>query len=219
MGISLKPQHLNRYRQIAWIFMKYGRSDLVKTTGLSEALESEQRVAPAEAAKANELAGDLEKLGPTFVKLGQLLSTRVELLPAAYLEALARLQDKVEPFSFSEVEKIVSAELGVRMSKAFSEFDDQPMAAASLGQVHRATLRDGRPVAVKVQRPAIREQMVEDLDALEDIADFLDSHTEMGKRYEFGQMLEQFRKSLLQELDYRQEAGNLTTISRRSAEV
>src|SRR5256886_8754617 len=85
MGISLKPQHLNRYRQIAWIFMKYGRSDLVKTTGLSEALAAEQRVAPTEAAKANELAGDLEKLGPTFVKLGQLLSTRVELLPQAYL--------------------------------------------------------------------------------------------------------------------------------------
>ena len=212
MGISLKPQHLNRYRQIAWIFMKYGRSDLVKTTGLSEALEAEQRVAPAEAAKANELAGDLEKLGPTFVKLGQLLSTRVELLPQAYLDALSRLQDKVEPFSFAEVEKIVSSELGVRISKAFANFEDQPMAAASLGQVHRATLRDGRPVAVKVQRPAIREQMVEDLDALEEIAEFMDKHTELGKRHEFGQMLEQFRKSLLLELDYRQEANNLTTI-------
>jgi ubiquinone biosynthesis protein len=86
------------------------------------------------------------------------------------------------------------------------------MASASLGQVHRATLRDGRAVAVKVQRPAIREQMVEDLDALEDIAEFLDKHTELGKRYEFTQMLEQFRKSLLQELDYRLEAGNLKTI-------
>ena len=212
MGISLRPQHLNRYRQIAWIFMKYGRSDLVKTSGLAEVLEAEQRVAPAEAAKANELAADLEKLGPTFVKLGQLLSTRVELLPQAYLEALARLQDKVEPFSFAEVEKIVTAELGVRMSKAFANFEDQPMAAASLGQVHRATLRDGRPVAVKVQRPTIREQMIEDLDALEEIAQFLDNHTEFGKRYEFGQMLDQFRKSLLQELDYRQEASNLTTI-------
>ena len=123
MGISLKPQHLNRYRQIAWIFMKYGRSDLVKTTGLSEVLQAEQQVAPAEAAKANELAGDLEKLGPTFVKLGQLLSTRVELLPQAYLEALSRLQDKVEPFGFAEVEKIVSSELGVRMSKAFAQFN------------------------------------------------------------------------------------------------
>ncbi|HEY2713955.1 MAG TPA: AarF/ABC1/UbiB kinase family protein [Chthoniobacterales bacterium] len=214
MGISLNPQHLKRYQQIAWIFMKYGRSDLVKTTGLSEALQAEQRVAPEEIAKANELAGDLEKLGPTFVKLGQLLSTRVELLPQAYLEALARLQDKVEPFSFAEVERIVANQLGVRISKAFATFEDQPMAAASLGQVHRATLRDGRPVAVKVQRPGIREEMVQDLDALEDIADFLDQHTELGRRYEFCHMLEQFRKSLLQELDYRQEAGNLTTLSR-----
>ena len=214
MGISLNPKHLKRYQQIAWIFMKYGRSDLVKTTGLSEVLQAEQRVAPEEVAKANELADDLEKLGPTFVKLGQLLSTRVELLPQAYLEALARLQDKVEPFSFAEVEKIVTSELGVRISKAFATFDDQPMAAASLGQVHRATLRDGRPVAVKVQRPGIREEMVEDLDALEDIADFLDHHTELGRRYEFCHLLEQFRKSLLQELDYRQEAANLTTLSR-----
>ncbi len=214
MGISLNPQHLKRYQQIAWIFMKYGRSDLVKTTGLSEVLQAEQRVAPEEVAKANELADDLEKLGPTFVKLGQLLSTRVELLPQAYLEALARLQDKVEPFSFAEVEKIVTSELGVRISKAFATFEDQPMAAASLGQVHRATLREGRQVAVKVQRPGIREEMVEDLDALEDIADFLDQHTELGQRYEFCHLLEQFRKSLLQELDYRQEAGNLTTLGR-----
>lgn len=212
MGISLKPQHLKRYQQIAWIFMKYGRSDLVKTTGLTEALAAEQRVPPQEAAKANELASDLEQLGPTFVKVGQLLSTRVELLPPPYLEALSRLQDKVEPFGFGEVEKIVSEELGVRLSKAFSHFDDQPMAAASLGQVHHATLRDGRPVAVKVQRPHIRERMVEDFEALGDIAEFLDAHTELGKRYEFCQLLEQFRRSLLQELDYRQEAGNLTTL-------
>ena len=95
MGISLKPQHLNRYRQIAWLFVKYGRSDLVKETGLDETLEAGQRVSPKEAAKAGELAADLEKLGPTFIKLGQLLSSRVELLPRAYLEALARLQDKV----------------------------------------------------------------------------------------------------------------------------
>ncbi|MEP6936670.1 MAG: AarF/UbiB family protein, partial [Chthoniobacterales bacterium] len=174
--------------------------------------EAEQRVTPKEAAKASELAADLEKLGPTFVKLGQLLSTRVELLPEAYLEALARLQDKVEPFGFDEVEKIVASELGARMSKAFSDFEVKPMAAASLGQVHKARLRDGRQVAVKVQRPGIRDAMLEDLDALEEIAEFLDGHTDAGKRYEFGQMLEQFRKSLLRELDYRQEANNLTTI-------
>ena len=218
MPISLNPQHLNRYRQIAWLFVKYGRSDLVQETGLEETLQDEQRVTPKEAAKAGELADDLEKLGPTFVKLGQLLSTRVELLPRAYLDALARLQDKVEPFAFDEVEKIVSSELGVRISKAFSDFDVTPMAAASLGQVHRARLRDGRRVAVKVQRPGIRDAMLEDLDALDEIAEFLDKHTEAGKRYEFCQMLDQFRKSLLRELDYRQEATNLTTIGAQLAD-
>ena len=210
MGISLKPQHLKRYQQIAWLFVKYGRSDLVKESGLEEALTAEQRISPKEAAKADELADDLEKLGPTFVKLGQLLSTRVELMPRAYLEALTRLQDKVEPFGFEEVEKIVTAELGVRLSKAFLEFEATPIASASLGQVHRARLRDGRPVAVKVQRPNIREQMVDDLEALEEIAEFLDKHTELGKRYEFSRMLEELRKSLMRELDYRQEAHNLT---------
>ena len=212
MAISLKPQHLNRYRQIAWLFVKYGRSDLVKNSGLEETLDAEQRATPKEQAKASELADDLEALGPTFVKLGQLLSTRVEMMPQAYIEALTRLQDKVEPFSFGDVEKIVTNELGVRLSKAFSEFENEPMAAASLGQVHTARLRNGRQVAVKVQRPEIRERMIEDLEALDEIAAFLDSHTEMGKRYEFGEMLDQFRKSLLRELDYRQEAGNLTTL-------
>ena len=212
MAISLKPQHLNRYRQIAWLFIKYGRSDLVKKSGLDETLESERREVPKKAAKAEELADDLEKLGPTFVKLGQLLSTRAELMPQAYIEALSRLQDKVEPFGFDDVEKIVTSELGVRLSKAFAEFESTPMAAASLGQVHRARLRNGRQVAVKVQRPGIRDRMIEDLDALEEIAEFLDRHTELGTRYEFCEMLEQFRKSLLRELDYRQEATNLITI-------
>jgi ubiquinone biosynthesis protein len=212
MAISLNPKHLNRYRQIAWLFVKYGRSDLVKQTGLDETLDAEQKATPKEQAKASELAEDLEKLGPTFVKLGQLLSTRVELMPQAYLEALARLQDKVEPFPFAEVEQIVTSELGVRLSKAFTEFEQEPMAAASLGQVHKARLRNGRQVAVKVQRPGIRDRMIEDLEALEEIAEFMDGHTEIGKRYEFTEMLDQFRKSLLRELDYRQEAGNLSTL-------
>ncbi len=209
MGISLKPQHLKRYQQIAWFFAKYGRSDLVKQTGLDEALTAEQQATPQEAAKADQLAGDLEKLGPTFIKLGQLLSSRVELLPQAYLEALSRLQDNVEPFAFDQAEKIVTTELGVRMSKAFLDFEVKPMASASLGQVHLARLRDGRAVAVKVQRPNIREQMVEDLDAIEEIAQFLDEHTEFGRRYEFVRMLHELRKSLMRELDYRREAHNL----------
>ena len=152
-------------------------------------------------------------MGPTFIKLGQLLSTRADLLPLPYMEALARLQDNVGPFPYLEVEAIVTSELGVRLSKAFTEFDQEPLAAASLGQVHRAVLRDGRPVAVKVQRPGIRERIAEDLEALAEIAAFADSHTEAGKQFGFAQMLEEFRKTLLRELDYQAEARNLQTLA------
>src|SRR5918912_398540 len=213
MGISLKSEHLTRYKDIAWLFMKYGRSDLVKLSGLEEAIDEEANpVAAASVPEAEELASDLEKMGPTFIKLAQLLSTRADLLPMPYLEALTRLQDKVEPFSYEEVERAIQAELGVRLSKVFPEFDPVPVAAASLGQVHRATTRDGRAVVVKVQRPGVREQIIGDLEVLEDVAAFLDRHTEMGKRYEFQPMLAQLRKSLMRELDYRQEARHLITL-------
>jgi predicted unusual protein kinase regulating ubiquinone biosynthesis (AarF/ABC1/UbiB family) len=209
MAISLKPEHLKRYKDLALLLMKYGRADLVKGAGLEAAIEGEHdgQVSPA---KMEELASDIERMGPTFIKLAQLMSTRADLLPQAYIDALTRLQDKVEPFPFTEVEQIVNTELGVRISKAFSEFDSQPMAAASLGQVHRAVMRAGRAVVVKVQRPGIREKMSEDLDVLGEIAAFLDAHTEAGRKYEFTPLLEEFRKSLLRELDYRLEARNLS---------
>ena len=213
MGISLKPEHLKRYKDIAWLLMKYGRSDLVKNAGLEEIVKDEEAQTGDVPPEAESLADDLEKMGPTFIKLGQLLSTRADILPPAYMQALARLQDKVEPFAYEEVEKIITSELGVRISKAFSSFDQQPMAAASLGQVHRATLRDGRPVAVKVQRPDIREQIVGDLEVMAEVAEFFDRHTEVGRHYEFQKMLDEFRKTLLAELDYRREARNLLTIS------
>jgi ubiquinone biosynthesis protein len=213
MGISLKGEHLKRYKDIAALFMKYGRSELVKNAGLEDVAAPDLVAAPAEAKLAEHLAADLEKMGPTFVKIGQLLSTRADLLPLAYMEALARLQDKVGPFPFLEVEAIVSAELGVRLSKAFSEFEEEPVAAASLGQVHRAAMRDGRRVAVKVQRPGIREHIVKDLDALGEIAAFADLHTVAGRRFGFVPMLDEFRKTLLRELDYRMEARNLEVLS------
>lgn len=207
--VLLKTKHFKRYKDVAMLMVKYGRSDLVKQAGLYEDIELDEAKPETSAPKAEELATDLEKLGPTFIKLGQLLSTRADLLPAPYLEALTRLQDRIEPFSYEEVDRIVSGELGVRISKAFAEFEAQPLAAASLAQVHRAYMRDGRAVVVKVQRPNIREQIVEDLEALEEFAQFMDAHTELGKRYEFGNMLVGLRKSLLQELDFTTEAKNL----------
>jgi ubiquinone biosynthesis protein len=212
-----KPQHLKRYKDIAWLLVKHGRSDLVRTAGIDGVLGDEAAQPPEVAAEAKSLADDLEQLGPTFVKLGQLLSTRPDLLPPAYLTALARLQDKVEPFPFSEVERIVADELGVRISKAFAEFEPTPLAAASLGQVHRAKLRSGRRVAVKVQRPGVREQIIEDLDALAEIGGFIDAHTAVGQQYEFARMIEEFRRSVLRELDYIQEGGHLVVFKRNLA--
>lgn len=217
MAVSLKPERLKRYKDIAMLLIKYGRSDLVNKAAL-EGLELEEVHDSSVAATAEELAADLENLGPTFIKLGQLLSTRGDLLPPPYLEALSRLQDRVAPFPYEEVEHIVSSELGVRISKAFADFDSAPIAAASLAQVHRAYLRDGGGVVVKVQRPNIREQIIEDLEALAEVAHFLDEHTELGKRYEFENMLVDLRKSLLHELNFTQEANNMIALARNLAE-
>ena len=223
MGISLHPKHLKRYGALAKMLIKYGNTDLVKNAGLDQALLDDDLDVDADGAapvppEAAELADDLERLGPTYIKLGQLLSTRSDFLPPAYMEALQRLQDKIEPFPFAQVEEIVTSELGVRLSKAFAEFDPEPIAAASLGQVHRAVLRNGRCVAVKVQRPNIREQIAADIEALEDIAEFIDKHTEAGERVHFAGMLEEFRRSMVRELDYLQEAQNLTIFRRNLAQ-
>jgi sporulation protein YlmC with PRC-barrel domain len=141
------------------------------------------------------LARDLEAMGPTFVKAGQLLSTRPDLLPVEYLLALSRLQDEVEPFDSEEAERILAEELGVRISKAFSRFDSEPIASASLGQVHYAEMRDGRPVAVKIQRPGVRQQVASDLEAIEEIAEVMAARTELGERFDLVAMVGEFRKT------------------------
>lgn len=205
--MKLAAAHLRRWKDIAHLFLKYGRGDLLVTNAFADETTAGSTADDGPAGEA--LADDLEKLGPTFVKIGQLLSTRGDLLSQPVLMALGRLQDKVAEVPTDEIQKIVQEELGVRLSKAFENFGEKPLAAASLGQVHLATLRGGRQVAVKVQRPGIRKQVMEDIESLEAIADFLDSHTDFGKKYETSRIVEQFRASILRELDYQREAANL----------
>lgn len=179
------PAKLSRYAAVARLFVRH-RATLTNGAGNGN---------------AEGLTHDLEQLGPTFAKLGQILSTRTDLLPAAYTAALSRLQDDVQPFPFSDVERIVEEELGARISKAFGLFEAKPIAAASLGQAHRAALRDGRFVAVKVQRPGIGKQVEADMAVLAEIALFADRHGATNGRVDFSEIVEEFRKTTLEELD------------------
>ena len=211
--MKIAPANLRRYKDVAWLFVKYG-SRVSAEANFSDAFNGD---APEAAEDATMLASDLERLGPAFVKIGQLLSTRADLLPAPFLDALSRLQDQVEPVPGDQIKKVVEEELGVRISKAFVEFDEKPLAAASLGQVHLGMLRGGRRVAVKVQRPDIRREITADLDSLEEVAGFLDEHTDFGRKYELARLLDQFRASLFHELDYLREAANLDELRRNLA--
>jgi ubiquinone biosynthesis protein len=211
--MKISTKHLSRYEQIVRLLWKYGRSDLVKQLGVDEAVAADLRT-PADKATAAQLADDLEAMGPTFVKLGQVLSGRPDLIPEAYIEALTRLQDRVKPFSDAEAQAIIEEELGVRISKAFSRFDPQPLAAASLAQVHRAALRDGREVVIKVQRPNIATQIADDFEVLGQIARFLDGHSDWARRRRLGAIVEELRQSVLFELDYEREAQNLKSMLR-----
>jgi ubiquinone biosynthesis protein len=208
----LNAKHWPRYRDIGRLFWRHGRSTVFRQLADISELRDEEVSLNSHDPTPEEFVADLEKMGPTFVKLGQILSSRADLLPERYLKALSKLQDKCEPFSYVEAKKIIESELGLRISKAFLEFEEKPIAAASLGQVHRAVLRDGRKVAVKVQRPGIRRQIAEDLEVLEELGAFADTHTEVGRRHRLLEVIEQFRKSLVQELDYQREASNLTVI-------
>jgi ubiquinone biosynthesis protein len=210
----LKPTVIKRYKDIVRLFIKYGRSDFFKNSEFEEFFDHSDDPSHKETAPPEELAKDLEKMGPTFIKLGQILSTHADLFPQSYLEALSRLQDNIEPFSFAEVEEIISSELGFKISKGFEYLEAAPIAAASLGQVHRGVTIAGTPVAVKVQRPGIRKLIAEDLEALYEIANLLQNNTSVGKHYEPVKILDQFRKSLIRELDYRQEARNLEILKK-----
>ncbi|MEO6397572.1 MAG: AarF/UbiB family protein [Tepidiformaceae bacterium] len=213
--MDLPGHHIKRRLQIGKLLLKYGRADLVQVLDLDEAaLRGDEDVAAELKADPEQFARDLEEMGPTFIKVGQLLSTRPDLLAQPYLDALSRLQDSVDPFSFADVERIVEEDLSVRISKAFASFESTPLGAASLAQVHRAELRDGRNVVVKVQRPEIREQVIEDLTILEGMVGLVSAHSDVGRRFAVDAMFGEFRRAMVRELDFRREAKNLETIAR-----
>ena len=201
--------YLKRYKDIALLLAKYSQAGNRDRFGFNQPSSA----SASSNGQAHDLPDDLERLGPTFVKIGQLLSSRADLLPAEFLKPLARLQDKVKPFPYQDVEFIIEGELGAKISKLFSQFDPVPIAAASLGQVHRAAMHDGRAVVVKIQRPNIHEQIRNDFAALEEIAKVLHRHTEFGQRHELVKVLEEFEASIAHELDYRREATNLVTLA------
>lgn len=183
---------------------------MIKESGLANemAITDEQQSETKDLDK-EAFVKDLQALGPTYVKLGQLLSTRPDLIAEPYISALRELQDNLEPFPYEQVAGIVQDELGVRISKAFQSFDKEPIGSASLGQVHLAKMRHGETVVVKVQRPGIRQQVIEELEALEKLSSFLENNSAQGRKYSLHKVFLQFKSTLLRELNYLKEAQNM----------
>ena len=195
-----KNFHLNRSRQIAGALLVHGRDFL--TSGNHE---SHKTSADASKGRAVHLRLALEELGTTFIKLGQIVSTRADLLPPEFLAELTKLQDSTPPVPFEAIEQVLVSELGQPIEKLFAEFDPTPLAAASIGQAHAAVLGDGTEVVVKIRRPGVVEQVNEDLEILKELAATASRHLEFADRYDLAGLVEEFSQTLLSELDYIRE--------------
>jgi len=210
-------RHAERYRQIARSLVRHGLGGLLgpvdvggrirqRVPGLSRTLDpgrdALRRSRPVHLREA------LEELGPAFVKLGQILSTRADLLPPAYIVELERLQDQVPSEPFDQIRLTVERELGTTIELAFRHFVEVPLAAASIGQVHAAELPDGTRVVVKVQRTGIERTIVEDLDILSDMARMGEARSPLLRQADVTGLVKEFSWTIRSELDYRREAAN-----------
>src|SRR5216684_2709830 len=217
-------RHPERYVEIVGVLRKYELHHIIAKFMLSHRHEEEIEDTPLlpahqeEDNHAEDLAKALEELGPCFIKLGQLLSTRPDVLPADYIAALSRLQNTVTPVPSEKIAAIIESELGAPLSELFQSFDCEPLATASMAQVHRAVLRDGNEVAVKVQRPGVRQQIEIDIEVLHEIARFATRYTSFGARYGLEQVVRELEHSLNQELDFRLEADSTRLIGRQIAD-
>lgn len=215
--------HLPRYREIVGVLLKYGFADVLRLMALQRFLGIEDA---APAVRENGLLAKplperlrlaLEELGPTFVKFGQIMSSRRDLVTDEYYEELCRLQADVPPFPAEEARRILERELGRPWSEVFAEIEEKPVGAASIAQVHRARLRDGTPVAVKIQRPDIAKVIELDLAILRDFAKFIERHAPDLASLNPSGIVEEFSATLLLELDFHNEAVNAERFAQQFA--
>jgi len=214
-------RHFQRYRDIVASFSRNGFGFLIKELGLLELLSLPKRLFVEDYPEIHtKTLGErvrlfLEELGPTFVKMGQIASTRQDLIPADIIHELEKLQDRVPPFSFQEVKTIIEQELGGAIDSVFEEFHESPLASASIGQVHFAVLNSGERVAVKVQRPNIRNIIETDLEILQELAMLAELRLKWAARYQIRDMVEEFSMSLRAELDYTIEGRNAEKVDKQ----
>jgi ubiquinone biosynthesis protein len=214
-------RHLNRYRQILAVLFKYGFGDLLEMLKIDQYIEvglqmiSRKRATRVERLnRPQRLRMAFEELGPTYIKLGQILSTRPDLVPMEYIDELSSLQDKVPSFPFEQVRNVVSAEFGMPPEDLFDTLEEEPFASASIGQVHRAVLKDGESVAVKFQRPGIQKIIEVDLEIMLHLATLAERHIEELSFHRPVKIVEEFAKTLEKEIDYQNEATNMERVAR-----
>lgn len=214
----MSPKFLQRLTATVGLFTHYGLADFADQQGLRGLAKEPDADDSGAERHAAAFRARLVALGPAFIKLGQVLSTRPDLMPSSYIQELETLQDSVDPISIDDVETIIEEELGARLSKLFADFDREPIGTASLGQAHAAQLRDGRDVVVKVQRPHIRAALADDIEFFRTLAEFMSEHTTAGRRMDMIGIVQQLERALIDELDYRVEARNAALFRRSLAE-
>src|SRR5512137_1113206 len=212
--LSLRPRYLRRYRRIADVLVRHGFGALVAQLGLDQALDLRQRLAPdpeqpvTRKTAAVHLREAIEELGPTFIKFGQIASTRPDMFPPEFIDELAGLQDKIPPAPWNEIQAAIEAELGRSLEELFLVVDPTPIASASLGQVYAALLPDRTEVIIKVQRPNIEQTIETDLAILADLARLAQERLAIGSAMDPVGLVQEFAESLRSEMDYRREGRN-----------